>query len=518
MSAIPQFPEDHNPSSPPSRTAQVSVDDMGITIIANLRLTGVSRSVGDLFKATPPSDHAGLLENVIILGGTTLAAASEVSAADAARAKLTAVAEAVQQRVDRMADDHDRRMESMEERVANQLEQLRTQRDEDREQEAKVRAELAKAHGDITKAAQAMNTSRAELETKITEAVGGLDRSQASAKESMIEATSGALRKLLDKDDPASAPALIKAVVDQAAAELRQTTGQNVETLTKQLTELLGEASPLVERVGKIVREGAETEIKRVQEQVETLRNDVLVARTREVHDPNVRGENYEHNLQELLGAGAAVHGWTAERTGAAIGDEAGSKKGDHLIYDHQLQPLAAVEARARKNVSARQLFEGLHGTAVNRGVKIVAYFAASSAELPTGLGEFSHGRVPLHLKALPDGVQALVTVIDPSQDHVVERLSLVLWLIGQLHQQAQADGDDDGAARRIERAMPCIAQIAQRLAAFRTIKGGLTKATGEIRNVRGKVEELETLLGQDITRVSEILAGDTDAEDCEDF
>ena len=58
MSAVPQYhPEDGDGTSTPApaRMARVSVDDIGMTLEANLRITGVIPEVRDLFAATPPT-------------------------------------------------------------------------------------------------------------------------------------------------------------------------------------------------------------------------------------------------------------------------------------------------------------------------------------------------------------------------------------------------------------------------------------------------------------------------------
>jgi hypothetical protein len=218
------------------------------------------------------------------------------------------------------------------------------------------------------------------------------------------------------------------------------------------------------------------------------------------------------------LGDGVSVYGWSVEPTGRVEGDEAGSKKGDHLIRDERDEPVAAVEARARRGVSAPELYKGMLATARNRGVKIVFYAARTEADLPTGLGQFSRGRVPLHYKQLTDGVHVLVGVADPSQETVLERLALVLWVISQLHEQTASETDGEQAAARIEQALPCVAQLERRLRAFRAIKGGLTKSAGEIEKTRGRVQQLEVELAEDVARLQELLAGDTAAvEACDD-
>jgi hypothetical protein len=73
------------------------------------------------------------------------------------------------------------------------------------------------------------------------------------------------------------------------------------------LSNQLGENSPLVERIATIVREGAEAEIKRVEERVEKLRTDLLEQRTREEQSPNLRGESYEDDLLELFSQGCGL-------------------------------------------------------------------------------------------------------------------------------------------------------------------------------------------------------------------
>ena len=502
-------PEDRGTSYiPPARVATVAVDELGISIHANLRITGVTKDVGDLFRVAPPADCATLLERAIVVGATTIAATAELTATDAARNKLAATAEAVEMNLRRLADTHERHMASVEQRIKAELDALRQQVKDGREQDQQLRGEILRSQREINKAATEMNVSRSELQEKATKAIGELVDAQTKTKDFVVRGTEQALRKLVDDKDPASAPALIKGVVDSAATDMRETTKTNVAELEAKLTALLGEGSPLVARVATLVRESTEREIKRLEEQLDRLRTDVIAARTRDKHDPNVRGDGYEDNVLDLLGAGSAVHGWTVIGTGTETGDEARSKKGDHLILDQSNEAIAAVEARARKNVSARALFDGLCATAANRGVKIVAYFASSSDELPTGMGEFSRGRVPVHHKQLPDGVHALATVIDPTSDTVIERLALVLWFISQLHEQAHSGALDDNAAARINRALPCLAHLETRLSVFRGVKGGLTSARGTIDRVRSSIVELETWLGDDLSRVIAILNG----------
>ncbi len=293
---------------------------------------------------------------------------------------------------------------------------------------------------------------------------------------------------------------------------MREATTKNLGTFEKEFKKQFGAESPLVEKLAKTVREGAEVEIKRVEEQVTKLREDLLQQRIREEHSPNLIGDSYEDDLLELLGHGAAVHGWTVDRTGTETGESAGSKKGDHLIMDENNANVAAIEARARKNVSARVFYEGLADTAKNRGTKIVVYCARSADDLPSGIGAFSRGLVPFHYKRLADGVHALATVIDPASETVVERLAMILWLVEKFHAQLPNRSSQTDAVERIAQALPWVQQITTRLSSFRTLKSGLTKADGEISRVMANVADLEAKIKDDLDSLEQVLWGDEDA------
>jgi chemotaxis protein histidine kinase CheA len=492
----------------PTRRATVVVNDLGIVVRADMLITPAPKDVRDLFAKATPEQQPGLVERALVIGATTLATTAELDAISAANTKLEASMDLVERSISRL----DERAAAFDLKVDQYLKEMREQAGDAREEEQRLRAEMRSAQEELTKAAKEMNLTREQMEKKTGEAITDLASSQQKAREAAAETVTEAVRKLVDPADPTAAPALMKNAVDKATNDLRQSTDKNVAEVRTKLGELLGEGSPFVASICQRVREDSEREIKRLEERLSSLRDEVITERTRHRHDPTVRGEAYEDDVLELVGDSCSVYGWTVTPTGTLIGDEAASRKGDHLLVDQQDQPVAAIEARARKNVSSRDLFKSLHGAATNRAVKIAVYMAASEAELPSGLGEFSRGRLPFHYKLLPDGIHALVTVIDRASDSVAERLALVLWFISQLHEQnASNDSDDELAARRIAQALPCIAQLQSRLVAFRAIKGTLTKAGGEVNRARVKVTGLEGELIADIEHLCEILAGNAD-------
>ena len=517
MSAVPQYhPEDGDGTSTPApaRMARVTADDIGITLEANLRITGVLPEVRDLFAATPVDQHPELVERALIIGATNLATTAEIAATDTARMKLVQAVEAMLEHQEQAAERQEAHSKAAAEKIEAALRLLTTQVNTSSKQEIELRTQIKEGQAEVVKAAQQLNTTREQLEKNATDALTKLTEAQTKARDAIVKATEASLRKLMDKADPTSAPALITGIMDKAASDMRTTTSKNIDGLVKDLTKQFGESSPLVEKIARTVREGAEAEIKHATEQVEKLRAELLEQRTRTEHSPALRGDSYEEDLVELVNHGAAVYGWTVERTGTEIGGVAGSKKGDHLISDEDGMGVAAIEARARKGVSARAFYDGLRDTAKNRGTKIVLYFARNSDELPSGLGEFSRGRLPLHYKQLGDGVHALTTVIDPASESVAERLALTLWLVHRLRDQLPERGTRADAVTRIAEALPWVQQIVNRLGMFTSIKAGLTKSSGEIGKVRTKVVELERTLGEELETLEQVLWGDQDDGD----
>jgi hypothetical protein len=516
MSALPSHPAEE-PELPregvpgAARTASFSVDDLGVTVRADLRISGVVGEVRDLFAATPPTEQAALLEKVIIIGATTVATTAELSATDAARVKLAESATALVAAHDRLVEQHERREKEFSDRVDSLFQALRQQLSDSTTQEEQLRKQLKEGQEELVKAAKQLDVSRGDLERKALEAIAGVTEAQTKAKDEVIKGSEAALRKLLDRNDPTSAPSLIAGVMNKAATEMRETTSKNIAELVKELTAALGPDSPLIEKLAKIVLDGAEQEIKRVEQGVDRLRSDLIENRTRIECSPNLLGDTYETQVLELVGSGAGVHGWTVTPTGTVTGDHAASKKGDHLLTDENDTAIAAIEARARKNVSAREFYDGLLATAANRDVKIVVYMAKTVEDLPSGLGEFSRGRVPLHFKCLADGVYAIATVIDPTSPTVVERLAMVLWFVDRLRDQLPERGSEGDAVSRIAEALPYIQQTVARLSGFRAVKSGLTKTGTELQRVRTKVIELEAALAADLKLLEQILWGDDD-------
>lgn len=518
MTAVPQFqPDDaelgNESSNPaPSRTATVLVDELGITIKADLRIRGVVKEVAQLFAVTPSEEHADLLAKVIVIGATTAVTAAEITATDAARVKLVQAADAMIAAQEHIFEKQGERDKALGEKIEAAVRALTAQVDTSSKQELQLRRQLKEGQDEVTKAAKALDTSRGELEKKATDAISKLTEAQTKAKDEMTKATETSLRKLVDKNDPTSAPALIGEAMGKVAAEMREATSKNLGELEKEFKKQFGTESPLIERLAKTVREGAEAEIKRVEEQVAKLREDLLQQRTREAYSPHLVGDSYEDDLLELLGHGAAVYGWTVDRTGTETGDSAGSKKGDHLVVDENNIKVAAIEARARKNVSARAFYEGLADTAQNRGVKVVVYCARSADDLPSGIGAFSRGLVPFHYRLLSDGVHAFATVIDPTSEAVAERLAMILWLVEKSHAELPTRRSQTDAIERIAQALPWVQQITTRLSSFRMLKSGLTKADGEISRVMANVAELEAKLKDDLENLEQALWGDEDA------
>ena len=498
--------------SSPTRSATIDVDDLGITIHADLRITGVMSEVRDMFSTTPLPEQPALLEKIIVTGATTVATAAEITAADALRIKLERSTDALIAAHERLVDRHETRAKEVTEQVESALRAIRTQLSDSRTQEEQLRKQLKEGQSEMIKVAKALDVSRTDLEQRVNAAIAKVTEAQTKAKDDVVKATDSALRKLMDKEDPGSAPALITTVMNTAAAEMRASTNKTVTDLTRDLTTAFGEDSPLVDRITKTVREGAETEIKRVEEQIDRLRSELLENRTRAQHSPHVIGNTYEDQIHDLVSEGASIHGWTVDRTGTNTGDSVDSKKGDHLLIDDCDQPIAAIEARARKKVSSRAFNEALRATAVNRGVKIVVYVARSTEDLPTGLGEFSRGLMPFHYKRLADGVHALATVIDPLSPTAVERLAMILWLVSEITAERPEQATQSDAVARIAQALPWVQQITTRLAAFTAIKTGLTKADGEIAKVRTKVTELQSTLTDELGVLEQILWGEEHA------
>ncbi len=89
------------------------------------------------------------------------------------------------------------------------LKALTTQVHTSSKQELQLRQQLKEGQDEITKAAKTLDTSRSELEKKATDAISKLTEAQTKAKDEMSKATETSLRKLVDKNDPTSAPALI---------------------------------------------------------------------------------------------------------------------------------------------------------------------------------------------------------------------------------------------------------------------------------------------------------------------
>lgn len=516
MPATPfAFPEEPDFSelrrAAPERHAVVDIDELGITVRAALRLAGCSAEVRDLFAATEPELHTALVENALIVGLTTIASASEITASDAARAKLVDAADRVSDTLERFDRQHECRTSKLETCVTGLLEEARKAMKDGREEEKRLREEFARHCGEVATAAKAMEISRSDLERKTHEAMSDMIAAQSQAKDAMLKDAGETLRRLVDHEDPTSAPALIKTIIDKAAGDMRDTTVRNVAELEDKLNGLLGEASPFAERIAKLAREGAQRDLTQVLELLDKLRVDVITVRARQDHDPNVKGDNYEDDVLVLLEQGAGVYGLTPAKTGTELGESLGSKKGDHLLLDEALVPVAAIEARARKNVCSRELLSGMAATAVNRGVKIVAYFARSEDELPSGMGEFSRGRLPMTYKRLPDGVHALVCLIDPLAPTVPERLALVLWVIHRLREQSTEAPDDDNAVQRLAEALPCMVQLETHLRMFRAVKSSLTQAGTSISKAQAKVQEIEATLRADLAHVDDVLTGTAD-------
>lgn len=287
---------------------------------------------------------------------------------------------------------------------------------------------------------------------------------------------------------------------------MRATTAKNVAEWEKQLRALLGEGSPFADRIADLARQSASRDIKQIEALLDRLRTEVVTAKTRQEHDPNVKGVAYEDAILELTASAAAVYGLTVSPTGTQVGEEADSKKGDHVLLDESLNAVAAIEARARKGVGLKNLLDGLAATARNRGVRIIAYVARSTEYVPAGLGEFSRGRLPLTYKRIAGDTHAIIAIVDPDGSAVAERVALVMWFIDRLRQATDRSRSDADAVQRIESALPCLERMATHLSSFRAVKTGLTKASGQLAHVRGNVEQLETALKGDIARIEEIL------------
>jgi hypothetical protein len=494
-------------ASPPARTVALIVDDVGVTVRADLRLTGgATADVRNLIEATHADQYPDMVERALVIGLNTIASHAEVTETDAARMKLIESAERLDETAERLSREHGERNAGMVKLVEEAVGQLRKQITDGREEEQRLLTAVTRSAGELAKAAKNLNTNAGDLERKTAQAVADMVATQAAAKDSMLKDTAKALRKLVDQNDPTSAPALIKSIVDTAANDMRTASDKSVAGLEIKLKELLGDTSPLAEKVAKLAREEAERDNRRMVEELDKLRTELIVAKTREEHDPNVKGENYEDDVLELLTVAAGVYGLTAERTGTEEGDDIRSKKGDHLLLDESLERVAAVEARARKNVSARDLWKSMAATATNRGVKVVAYFVRCEEELPRGLDEFSRGRMPFTYKRLTDDVHAIVALIDPTSPGVAERMAVTMWLIDRLHKSSTKGADLDDAVARIESVLPCLEQLETRLKTFTVIKGGLTRIGQQSEQTREKVEQLEGLLKDDVRRMEQRL------------
>jgi hypothetical protein len=489
-----------------NRRALVTTDDLGISVSAELRLQPIDAGIKALFDVNP-DEHLTIVERSLLMGLTTLASAAELTATDAARMRLEAAALKVADVAVELGKRHTEQSGAVETLVRMLIDDLRKSLADDRAEEQRVRGEFERHASEIAELAKKLDTNRETLEKKTLEAISDLSSAQSKAKEAMLEGTASTLKKLVDAKDPASAPALVKSIVDKAMSDMREQTAKGVGTLESRLQELLGEGAPFAAYIARIAREDAEKDLKRLEEALAQLREDILKERVRAEHDPTVKGPAYEDDILELLTPAAAIYGLTPQATGTLVGDTTDSKKGDHVLVDEDLVPRAAIEARARKNVSLREVLTELEGMAANRGVKVVAYFMRSTDYLPSGLGEFSRGLMPMTCKRLPGDVNAILAVIDPDDPGVAERLALVMYTIDRLA-QAAGSGDYADAAERIEQALPCLEALVGHLAMFRSMKSGLTKARGEIDRVRSHVDELETTLRDDVEKVDAALRG----------
>lgn len=492
----------------PVRVAIVEFDELGITVSANMRLSGVGAEVRALLESTPEERRVDVLESGLLVGLTTLSAASHIHAADAVHIKLADAADRVAEAAGQLGKDYHAHSKELSAQINTMLREVGKTLASDRELENRARRELRTHATELGKAAKALDVSRAELETRTQRLLNGLFKAQADAKDAMLKNVDAMLRRLVDETDPASAPRIVRGVVETATNEMRVSTEKNVKELETGVRELLGEKSPFANHIAKVAREGSERDLKNVLEILGKLRDDMLVARTREAHDPSVKGPAYEDAVLALVAPAAAVFELTVEPTGNQAGETANSKKGDLVLCDGEQRPVAALEARARKNVSQRELLKELGATAANRGVEVVAYVVQSAEHLPNGIGEFSCGQMPCSHKQLPGGVHALIAVVDPEAPAIAERVALIVWLVTRMARSVATHTGAGDVARTLLEALPHVERLITNLGLFRGIKGGLTKASGQIESVREAVERCENLLRVDVEALQQALGG----------
>jgi hypothetical protein len=189
----------------PARTATIDVDDLGITIRADLRITGVVAEVRDLFASTPGAEQPALLEKVIVIGATAAAATAGISAADAARVKLTQSADALMAAHERLLERHETQSKQLKDQIDDSLRALRLQLSDSGKQEELLRRQLKEGQAEVVKVAKQLDVSREDLEKRTTAAIATLVAAQTTAKTEVVKGTETALKKLMDGREPTSA-------------------------------------------------------------------------------------------------------------------------------------------------------------------------------------------------------------------------------------------------------------------------------------------------------------------------
>jgi hypothetical protein len=156
MSATPvASPEEPDFSEPrrvaPERYVLLDVDELGITVRAALRLTGPTADVRDLLQVTPAEEHPSLVEHAVIIGLTTIASASEVTAVDAARMKLVDAADRVTDTIERFDRRQEERTSNLENCVKGLVEDTRKAMKDGREEEKRLREELTRRSDELVR-------------------------------------------------------------------------------------------------------------------------------------------------------------------------------------------------------------------------------------------------------------------------------------------------------------------------------------------------------------------------------
>jgi hypothetical protein len=474
-------------------------DDFGLTVTGSLRVPRPDARVRALFEGCPADARRELAERALSLGADVLASAAEVSASDHSRLKLEESA----RRLGDLLEELHGTPNVLREQLRSVVEDARRILADGREEERRVRETLAKNADALGVAAGRLQTTSAAVEAKTLAAVGTMQKSLRESQSSTLDSVEKALAALASPENPAGAPAVIGRIVTEATTRLRGDTAQHLQQLELHVRELLGGSSPLASQVARIAREGAERDLKQVNETLVRLQDTVVrtdvAAAVRLTHDPVVKGDDYESVIGTLFGVAATAYGATVEPTGSVTGDDGSSKKGDWLVVDDAGVPTAAIEARHRRGVSTKDVMASLAGTVKTRGVKVAAYVVPTEDHLPAGVREKARGSLPFTLRQGPDGAAYLIAVVDPTSETVAERVAVLLWAIMRLAVALRRRDDAATAQDTLDEVAARLSAMVLTLGRFRQIKGGLTKTENALHDVRAHVDALSKALHDEI-------------------